>query len=135
MNISKYAAFFHDGSVFDIKHTGSKIELSMRSAEMDEEDVKDDIVLSKDDRIQGKLHIEGIKSIEINSKLFLNVLQKEYDNGRIFDFEIAENSIELSIDWVNFPPHSEVNDFSVIRIEASNIYWENIPNLVDPKNA
>lgn len=129
MNISKYTAFFHDGSIFDIQHVKDKIEFSMASAEMDEEDVEDDIALSQDDQIQGKLYIEGIKNIKINDKLFLGVLKKIYDNGRIFDFEITKNSVELSIDWVNFPPKSEANEFSVIEIEAEKIYWANIPDL------
>ncbi len=129
IEISKYAAFFHDGSVMDIRHTGKNLEFSMASAEMDKEDVKDNIILSKDDSIQGKLHLEGIKSIVIGGKSFLGRLEKKYDRGTIFDFELTKNSIELSIDWIDFPPKPEVNEFSVIKIEVEKIWWENIPNL------
>ena len=101
----------------------------MASAEMNKEDVNDAIVLSKDDSIQGILHIEEVRSIIIDKKPFIGTIKKEYDNGIIFDFEITENSIELSIDWVNFPPKPEVNEFSVIKIEAEKIWWENIPDL------
>jgi hypothetical protein len=131
VDISKYTAFFHDGSIMDIQHIKNKIEISMASAEMDEEDVKDDNILSKDDSIQGKLHIEGIKSIEISGKPFSGIIQKLYDNGRIFDFVIMNNFVELLIDWVNFPPKPEINEFSIIKIEAEKIWWENIPNLAD----
>jgi hypothetical protein len=131
MNIKKYTSFFHDGSVLDIQHVNDKMILSMESAEMDKDDIKDDITLSKDDRIRGKLHIEKIKRIKLNKKLFLGTIKKTYDDGGIFDFEIKKNSVELSIDWVNFPPKTEVNDFSVIKIEAEKIWWENIPDLED----
>ena len=129
MNISNYTAFFHDGSIMDIRHIGDKVEFFMASAEMDEEDIKDDIVLSKDDSIQGKLHVEGITSVVIDKQPFLGKITKKYDNGKIFDFEITNNSIELSINWINFPPKPEVNEFSVIKIEAKKIWWENIPDL------
>ena len=101
----------------------------MESSEMDEEDIKNDIILAKDDRLRGKLHIEEIKSIQINDKPYLEIVKKMYDEGGIVNFEIAKNSIMLSIDWVNFPPKPEVNDFSIIKIEAEKIWWENIPDL------
>jgi hypothetical protein len=47
MNIANYAAFFHDGSIINIQHTDTKIEISMESAEISEEDLKDEIFLSK----------------------------------------------------------------------------------------
>jgi hypothetical protein len=113
----------------NIRHIGDTIEFSMASAEIDEEDIKDDIDLSKDDSIQGKLHIEGVKSIIIDKRPFSGKIMKKYDNGRIFDFEITGHSVEFSVDWVNFPPKSPVNEFSVIKIEAEKIWWENIPDL------
>jgi hypothetical protein len=121
-DITKYTDFFHDGSVTDIDHVGDELIISMESAEMSEEDVKDD-------RIRGKLHVEGIKDIKINHKPFLKIIKKVYDDGGIFNFEIKKNSIELSIDWVNFPPKAKANEFSVIKIEAEKIWWENIPDL------
>lgn len=131
MNISKYAGFFHDGSIIDIQHRGDKIKFSMASAEMNEEDVKDDITLSKDDSIQGKLHVEGIKNIIINGKSFFGILKKTYDDGKILDFEITKNSVELSITWRNYSPKSKVDEFLAIKIIAKKIWWENIPNLED----
>ncbi len=131
MDISKYTAYFHDGSLMDIRHVGNEIEFYMASAEMDKEDVEDDTILSKDESIQGRLHLKGIKNITIDGKSFLGILNKEYDSGTIFDFEITKNSVELAIDWINFPPKPEVNNFSVIKIESEKIWWENIPDLSD----
>ncbi|MBI2742620.1 MAG: hypothetical protein HYX48_01735 [Chlamydiales bacterium] len=129
MDISKYAAFFHDGSIMDVQHQGDKIEFFMASAEMAEEDLEDDIALSRDESIQGKLCLEGIISVAIGDKPFKGTVKKAYDNGRIFDFEVTKSTVELSVEWVNFPPKPEENVFSVIKIEAEKIWWENIPDL------
>jgi hypothetical protein len=67
MDISECTAFFHDGSIIDTQHINDKIELSMSSAEMDESDLKEPIILSKDDCVVGKLYIEGVKIIKSNS--------------------------------------------------------------------
>jgi hypothetical protein len=132
MNISKYVAFFHDGAIINIQHIKNTIEFSMASAEVDpEEDIIDDVILSKDASIQGKLHIEGVLAITINKKPFLGMLKNLYDRGKIFDFEITENSVELSIDWINFSPRLQINEFSVIQIKAKKIWWENIPDLIE----
>ena len=62
MDISKYTAFFHDGAIRDIDHKHNKMELSMESAEMDKDDVKENIPLSKYDTIQGKLYTSAFKN-------------------------------------------------------------------------
>jgi hypothetical protein len=36
------------------------------------------------------------------------------------------------IKWLNFPPKERVNDFSTIKIEVEEIFWENIIDLKDP---
>ena len=132
MDIFKYTAFFHDGAITDIKHDENGIEFFMKSAEMDIEDIVDDkIILTKDNRIKGILHIEGIKNIKIDDNHFFGLIEKKYDRGKIFDFEMKKNSVELSIDWVNFPPKLQINEFTNIKIEADKIYWVKIPNLSD----
>ncbi len=52
--ISKYTSYFHDGSLVAIEYGKNDAELSltMESAEVDPEDIKDLIHLSKDDRIR-----------------------------------------------------------------------------------
>jgi hypothetical protein len=56
----------------------------------------------------------------------------KYDYGSIFDFNIKDDTIELQISWRNSPQKPYVNDFSTIIINAKKIWWENIPDLVDP---
>lgn len=46
----------------------------------------------------------------------------QFDKGRIFDFEIKETIVELDIIWVNYPPHPNVDDFSIITIKAKKIW-------------
>jgi hypothetical protein len=128
-DISKYTSLFHDGSVMYINHVNNEMIIFMESAEVDEEDIDDDIILSKDDRIRGKLHIENIKNIKINNKLFLKTIENTYDDGGIVNFKIAKNSIKLSLDWVNFPPKQKIDEFWIIQIEAEKIWWETIPEL------
>lgn len=129
MDISDYTAFFHDGSLLEIKHDNDKIELSMSSAEMDEEDLKEPIELSNDDCIVGKLHIEGVKRIVVDDELLESPLKKEYEDGQIFHFKIVNNTVNLEIIWGTYPPKPEMDDFSVITIEGQKVYWENIPDL------
>jgi hypothetical protein len=128
---AKYTAYFHDGILFDIKHYGNRIEILMSSAEMDPEDMKDDILLSKDDSIDGCLHIEDVIDVKISNHKDLEDLFKTYDHGIILDFDIENGKIELGILWSNFHPKPQTNDFSVIEIEAKKIWWENIPHLRD----
>lgn len=129
MDISKYASFFHDGGIFDIRHEGDSIEFFMTSAEMAEEDLQDDIPLSRYDTIQGKLHVKGVKSIMINKKPFLGTLKKAYESAEVLDFILTRNSVELGVLWSNYPYKIEERDFTTIEIEAEKIWWENIPNL------
>ena len=131
IDIRRYAGFFHDGSIIDIQHCGNQMIISMESAEVDEDDINDVSILAKDDRIRGKLHLEEIKAININTENFLQTLKKIGDEGDIFNFEVNENFIILDIEWINFPPNPKINEFSTLKIEAENIWWENIPHLED----
>jgi|SRR3989338_2481484 len=132
MDISIYTSYFHDGSIIDIKHFGNKIEISMQSAEMHEEDLKDPIPLSKFYRIKGILHLEGVKYIKDNDQPFLGTLKMFHDGGGILHLEIIKNRINLSIDWRNYPPNPDVTAYSFFEIEAEKIWWETIPDLGSP---
>jgi hypothetical protein len=103
----------------------------MWSAEMDPDDMLDNIPLS-DDRLKGKLHIEGIKTITVNRQPFTGQLKIETDNGEILDLEIQKNHLELFVEWCNFKSPAPTIRFSSIQIEAEKIYWEPVPDLVDP---
>lgn len=132
IDISKYDGYFHDGSILAIDHQGDKIIFSMTSAEMHEEDLQDNIPLSKDDPfkcLRGKLHVEGISKILIDNVPLSGILKQEYDDGDIFRLEIKKKSVEICVIWEDFPPKLKQNSFSVIKIDAKKIYWENIPDL------
>ena len=129
--IEYYAPFFHDGSIISIEHHHNNMEISMQSAQVDIEDLKDDTKLSKHDCIRGKLHLEKIKTISINKIPYFGTLQISYDKGDIFDFILDKQTVELQIIWVNFPPKPAVNEFSTIKIIAERIWWENLPDLFD----
>ncbi len=130
MNISHYE--FHDGSVIDIKQSENKIGISMESAEVCEEDLDNNILLSDHRTIKGILHLDGIVNILDNGQPFTGILKMLHDSAYILRFDIVENKVTLFIEWVNFPPHPKVNDYSFFEIEAETIWWENIPDLFDP---
>lgn len=129
MDIFKYKDFFHDGTLLGIEHQGKAIVLSMQSAEVSPEELPGHIALSSDDRIKGKLHLKGIKNIYINREKLSTLLKMNYDDGKIFDLEIKNNEVLLSISWRNYPPKARTNDFSTITINAESVCWENIPDL------
>jgi hypothetical protein len=132
INIQKYAAYFHDGAVIDIQHRDDEIIFSLESAEIDLSDIHDELELSERDTIKGKLHVIKPKLIHVNREIISTYLKMRYDSANIFDLEIAKNVVKLAVSWENFPPKPYVNDFSTIKIEALEIWWENIPDLYDP---
>src|SRR3990167_10605205 len=91
--ISKYTAYFHDGSLIAIDYgkDDTELTLTMESAEVDPEDIKDPIHLSEEERIKGKLHLKGIKNIYIDDEKLSTPLKMNYDDGSIFDLEIKDN--------------------------------------------
>lgn len=144
MDISRYVAFFHDGSIINIDHMNNCIKLTLQSAEIGKSDLPqnmsisennvilpDNVQLSKQNYIVGILHIENVKCIKINNVIYSDTLIMHYDDADILDFEIKNNSVELSITWVNYPPKPQIDEFATILIEARNIYWENIPNFLN----
>ncbi len=124
MDISSYTALFHDGSLSGIKHVNNSLILIMKSAEVDCDEIEDERILSNSNRLEGKLHISEVRNIQIDGSVFLGKWIREYDKGRILDFEIFPNLVQFSIEWVDFPPKLEVNSFSNIQIEAGQIWWE-----------
>ena len=134
MDIRKYTSYFHDGDLFAILHDDESLDLSMESAQMDEEDLEDPIPLSNNSgfpTLRGKLCIRGIRKIILNDMLFTGRLEKTHDGLNIFDLEITDHSVELQLILERFcSPREE--GFWVIKIDADTIYWDNIPDLPDP---
>lgn len=128
MDLKNYTSFFHDGSVMDIRHTGSKIEFSMASAEIIPKHMIENMPPLNKNKIVGKLYLDGIRKIKINKEPFTGPLKKMYDSGSILDFEVFKHKVFLGIEWTDYPPKLRKSDFSTIEIEAEKIWWENIPD-------
>jgi hypothetical protein len=128
MDINKYTSFFHDGSIFKIDHKENFITIYMQSAEMHEEDIVDDLILTKKDRIRGNLHIEGVKKVINNHKEILEKIGMKFPKAEILDFDLYENKVELQILWNTIPMGDRSNDFSALEITADKIWWENLPD-------
>lgn len=133
-NIKKYTAYFHDGYLLDIKHTKENMEIFMESAQIDPDDMKDNIQLSKHGTIKGKLHVEKIKEIRVNEELLIGEWEKPYDIGDIYEFNILDNVIRFVICWIDYSSKSSPNTnmWYNYQINAKKIYWENIPDLFNP---
>lgn len=129
--IRKYLHEFHDGALLAIESKGEEYVLSLESAEIDPADIQDGFALSERNTIKGKLHLKGVQTITVNELKLQKNLMMQYDYGSIFDFLIQGNMVEIQVSWRNLPPKSYVNDFSTIVIEAQDIWWENIPDLLD----
>lgn len=132
MSIINYTSYFHDGSLINIIHHNSVIIFSIESAEISAEENLDNILLSDHSTIKGKLHLEEVESVKENGKPFLANLKMLHDSAGILHLNIRDNTINLDLEWVNFPPHPEVSAYSFYSIQAKKIWWENIPDLFDP---
>ena len=133
MNISHLGGFFHDGSLINIRHINDHIEIFLISSPIREGDNRQKIELSTENCISGKPHLLGVKSITENSKKIQKQdFKMRYDSGIIGKLDQNGNQIILNIIWENFPPKSEINDFSAYEIVVERVYWENPPNLEDP---
>jgi hypothetical protein len=129
--ISEYTSYFHDGSLVAIEYgkNNSELILTLESAEVDSEEIKDPILISKDNRIKGKLHLKGIINIYIDGVKASTPLKMNYDEGDIFRFKIQESEVFFHIIWINYPPKKSVDDCSNISIKVEDVLWENIPDL------
>lgn len=129
MNIDNYIAYFHDGAVIDICHKGSCLEISMESAELLEGENLDNMPLSEERALKGKLHLEGVGLITDFETPVHGHLKMLHNAAHILDLEIIDSTVTLNLEWVNYPPHPKVDAYSLYKIEVSKIWWENIPDL------
>lgn len=133
LNIKKYKDYFHDGGLIDIYQKSNSIALSMRSSELSSEIFDEEVNLSLDNYLKGKLHILDVKKVSVNEVIAPKVLSMKHDAGQIVNLEIDRDTVTLEIIWVDFPPKKKLNpNCSIYKIRGGDIYWENIPDLVDP---
>lgn len=128
MDIARYTSYFHDGEILDIKHINNNIEMALRSAEVNVA-IVNDVLLSADNRIKGKLHVVGVKLILNNGVKFNEKLKLLFRDKDLLHLKINESVVFCEIGWrgTNL---GEV-DFSDLEIHATSIWWENIPDLHD----
>jgi len=131
MNISNYASFFHDGSIIGFQHDSSEIVILMESAELSKNDLTDEIILSEYNTLKGKLHIKN-PSIWIDGQPFSGTLRMLADTYFILDFELKNNDLIIFVELINYKEKNEKEKYLEIKIHATDIYWENISNLIDP---
>lgn len=124
MEIKKYTSYFHDGSVISIKQENNKIEILMESAEIPSEWNITNIPLSSYKTITGKLTLFGVKSISVNDSQVKQINQN-HDDGEVLRFRIDENTVDLAIEWCDYPPKERKFQFEHIVIQASQIEWKN----------
>lgn len=94
--------------------------------------MKDNIPISPDDTLKGKLHLVDVNNIQINKKTFRGNLKLDCDNGKIFDLVIQEQKLKISFEWHNYKPRPPTDEFSNVEIIAKRIYWEPLPGLIEP---
>lgn len=128
-DLKNYTDFFHDGSISKLIHEKKTLKIYMESAEIDEDDLTPNILTLSDNRIKGCLHIENVNKIFLNNTPFKGILEKKFDYGGIFEFILSDNTVQISIDWRNYAPTFETIEFSIIKIDAQNIWWENMTNI------
>ena len=128
MDIARYTSYFHDGEILDIKHINNNIEMTLKSAEVNAT-IVNDVLLSADNRINGKLHIIGVKLILNNGVEFNEKLKLLFHDNDLLHVKINESVVFCEIGWrgTNL---GEV-DFSDLEIHATSIWWENILDLHD----
>lgn len=126
MNINNYVDYFHDGVLCAIDYINNNIIIALTSCELFPEDLVDDAATSDDYSLHGKFHIEGVKEIIFEEKTLTEKLKMKHICGSIFDLKLSPQTIELQIVWDT--PDLYTPDFSVIQIQAQNIWWENLPN-------
>lgn len=129
MNIIKYKDYFCDGTLLDVEHGENQIDFFLESAEVDPEEIEDELVLSKENRIKGKLSLKNVTSLKIENEPYLSPFIKEYDDGEILDFNIQGDELSFLIEWKNFPPKARSTKISKIEVKAKKVEWEDIPDL------
>ncbi|MCB1110455.1 MAG: hypothetical protein KDK64_05695 [Chlamydiia bacterium] len=125
MKFFECTAYFHDGSLLGIIDNETGINFFLESAEVDPSSFLHTFQLSKENTLQGILHLKGIKKILVDGQSIKRPLNMKYPDGEILNLDIQGETLFLLIEWKNSPPRGQANDVSKIEIKAEKIYWEN----------
>jgi hypothetical protein len=132
MNINKLTGYFHDGTILDVQHKDNIIELFLESSQMEPNEEISQKDLSASGTLTGKLCLIGVQNIKIGNTEYKGILQKNFDDGEILTLEVSDHKILILVEWINFPPKVRASAISKIEIQAKKIFWENIPDLINP---
>ncbi|CDR33193.1 hypothetical protein [Criblamydia sequanensis] len=133
MNLAKYQSYFHDGTLIDIIHIKNTVEISISSCEIDLNDLERKIPLAHDGTIRGKIIVKkNIKVLIDKKNIPLNELRMFYDRAEILNLNVSKNEIKIFLLWKTLRPVVKDEKYSELKIEAEEIYFENIPTLLDP---
>ena len=69
MEIFKYIDYFQDGSIVNIQDDGKVIQFLIESAEVEKEAFEKSVPLSRENRIQGIVHIEEIEEVSLDNQM------------------------------------------------------------------
>lgn len=97
----------------------------MRSAEVPMGAIQD-IPLSQDHRLVGRLPIQGVQGMWENGEKIDRKIQIPFPDNDWLHVKIQDHGVFCEIGWRGHSS-SEV-DFSDFEIHATTIWWENIPN-------
>ncbi|MBS0622176.1 MAG: hypothetical protein JSR80_04370 [Verrucomicrobia bacterium] len=130
MNFNEYIGLFHDGGLESISHARDEIKLRIVSAEILPEWNKDHLILDEYKCISGTIVCRGINAINLNGNPYIRKLLFPYDSGEILDFDLNNGIVEMGINWTNYPPHPEIQDYWALRIKAKQIIWQDALNPI-----
>jgi len=128
MNISKYATYFHDGTISDVSKKSEDAVFTMRSATLEKDENKDNVPLGRYGAIRGKLYLIKIFDFKINNEhVSLNKLI--YKQGEILHLKFYKNQIFLDVIWFS-DDGSDI--YQELSFSVKDYFFENIPSLVFP---
>lgn len=126
IDIKKYEAYFHDGSVENLDIINNNIIIIIESAELEDWENEDNIPLQpKFHSIRGKLNLIGFSNLKIDGEeAIIDEIIKNH-KGTILDLEFHENAVLLNVEW-----HANRAVFQIIECNVIRYFFENIPSLV-----
>lgn len=128
--IGKYD--FHDGSIIAIEHQSDEMRIAMESAELCPEALDEAVGLTDTGTIKGILIISGIRTIELDGKMFKGRLEMHADDATILNVDADDSKVHFFVEWANFSQIEPDEQYTDIVIEADSIRWQDHPSFFDP---
>ncbi|MDP1834320.1 MAG: hypothetical protein Q8K75_00175 [Chlamydiales bacterium] len=130
IEIAAYAGYFHDGRLNDLIRENGDLILVIESAQIDPNEITQNVPLSNRSTLRGKLILEKLKRAHIEGDAACG-LAKIGLYGNIIDLSIAQTSVELALAW-KYCGDKRLEYFVNLLLEAENVYWKYDANILDP---